>query len=59
MRELTEFESYEISGGIEEGAICGAFMGSMVGATFLFGPLAGALIFMFTPLACVLDYGLH
>ena len=58
MRELTEIEVAEISGGgIERGTICGFNVGAMIGGALLFGPLVGSLIFMFTPLACVIDYG--
>jgi hypothetical protein len=58
MRTLSSFELHDINGGIEEGTICGVFIGATFGAA-VFNPLAGALVFMFTPLACVLDYGLH
>lgn len=57
MRTLSDFELAGITGGIEEGTVCGIFIGVLAGATILLSPLAGALVFMFTPLACVLDYG--
>jgi uncharacterized membrane protein len=58
MRALRSFELSGIEGGAPEGTVCGAFVGVTVGLMF-FNPLASALVFMFTPLACVLDFGLH
>ena len=57
MKSITSEQMRRVSGGIEEGTVCGAFVAATIGATFLFSPLAGALVYMFTSAACALDYG--
>jgi hypothetical protein len=56
MLTLSDSELMNMSGGIEEGTICGLMIGATIGSWLLFGPLAGSLVFMFTPSACALDY---
>ncbi len=56
MRTLSDSELMNMSGGIEQGTICGLMIGATIGSWLLFGPLAGSLVFMFTPSACALDY---
>jgi hypothetical protein len=56
MLTLSDSELMKMSGGIEEGTICGLMIGATIGSWLLFGPLAGSLVFMFTPSACALDY---
>ena len=58
MRTLSELQLANVSGGLEKGSICGAMVAATIGSWFLFGPLAGSLVYMFTPSACALDYGL-
>ena len=57
MRQLSDAQMVEITGGIDEGTICGAMVAATIGSWVLFGPLAGSLVYMFTPAACALDYG--
>ena len=57
MRTLSDSQIVNIDGGIEKGTICGFMVGAMIGSWFLLGPLAGSLVFMYTPSACALDYG--
>ncbi len=59
MQKLSDPQLAVISGGIEEGTICGFMVGVTIGSWVLFGPLVGSLVFMFTPAACALDYGTH
>ncbi len=44
---------------IEEGSACGFMVGILGGAIMLGMVVPAAFIFMFTPLTCVLDYGLR
>ncbi len=57
MRTLSDAQLVNISGGMESGTICGVMVAATIGSWFLFGPLAGSLVFMLTPSACALDYG--
>ena len=59
MRTLSDSQLVNVNGGIDSGSICGAMVAATIGSWFLFGPLAGSLVFMFTPSACALDYGFN
>ena len=56
MKRFSDSQLANISGGIDDGSICGAMVAATIGSWLLFGPLAGSLVFMFTPSACALDY---
>jgi hypothetical protein len=57
MKTLTLTDMGVLEAGYVKGYVCGFMVGSMMGAAFLWGPLSASLIFMFTPLTCVLEYG--
>ncbi len=57
MQRFSDSQLANIGGGIDDGSICGAMVAATIGSWLLFGPLAGSLVFMFTPSACALDYG--
>ncbi len=57
MQRVSDSQLATVSGGIDEGSICGAMVAATIGSWVLFGPLAGSLVFMFAPSACALDYG--
>jgi hypothetical protein len=40
----------------EGGEICGFMVSSLLGGAYLFGPVFGSFVFMFTPAVCLLDY---
>lgn len=58
MKPVSQQQMRQIAGGYERGTACGFMVGATIGATFVFGPLAGALLYMFTPATCALDFGL-
>ncbi len=44
---------------IDEGEVCGLMVGALSGAIYFSWTVPAAFIFMFTPMVCVLDYGLR
>ena len=42
----------------ERGATCGLLVGAFIGFAFTGHPVAAAVIYMFTPATCLLDYAL-
>jgi hypothetical protein len=59
MRSITRQEMSRITGGgYTTGEACGFMIGATIASSILFGPLTGALVFMYTPAICGLDFGL-
>ncbi len=61
MQTLSQGRMQELCGSkiLEEGSACGFMVGVLGGSIMLGMVFPAAFIFMFTPLVCVLDYGLR
>ena len=59
MKTLTLTDMRAMEAGYVRGDACGFMIGAMTGAAFLWGPLSASIFFMFTPVTCLLDYGLQ
>jgi hypothetical protein len=59
MQTLSPGRMQELCGSkMDEGSACGFMVGALGGAIMLGWVVPAAFILMFTPLVCVLDYGL-
>ncbi len=60
MKTLSDSQMRTLEGGWpSRGTSCGFMVGATIGAFFLFGPIAGSVLYMLTPASCALDYALH
>ena len=59
MKSLTLTEMRTLEAGYVRGDVCGAMVGAMTGALFLWGPLSASIFFIFTPVTCLLEYGMQ
>ena len=59
MKTLTLTEMSTLEAGYVRGDVCGAMVGAMTGALFLWGPFSASIFFIFTPVTCLLEYGMQ
>lgn len=61
MKSLTEERMQDLHGSWwpKRGVVCGTMVGAVAGAVARGWFVPAAYTFMFTPLACLLDYGLR
>ena len=59
MKSLTLTEMRTLEAGYVRGDVCGAMVGAMTGSLFLWGPFAASIFFIFTPVTCLLEYGMQ